>query len=686
MKKLLLLLVLVACLAAQTAASTFTVSNYENVFTITRSSSTTAETVNYRTVGINAIPNVHYTPAINKLTFAVGETSKTVTVEEMDVTTIPAFCRFQGGANRRYCFELLDRGGFVRAKSYRYIYYGNGYRFTPLFLSRHITDLVYLNQNVSTGHACQVESAMPSSNYVDVFFEETGLVLDVYDEETYLTPYTVSTDMVHNSLNLDGSREYHSAIHNKLYATIYFDQIQITHESYQYIQILADNETTYDGKDPNGNVNTPSESLYKACFELRDGDAPLCSDKYQFFPHRYDYYNQAAGNQPTTHTEFPLSVSRFYAQKFRDNSLRAADAGALVLDPSVKTLTVRFDANGKDEDTWGFRYMHARLALCDDVAPTLVDMQVSTGPYAKGNPFAVTLVFSEIVNADNVVLHTNWGDLTCMQDYTHLTTAVTFTGTIDTNVSLGTQLSVIGYDGVIKDYVRNEFSGNLRRTFNATVAQNYNYKITYDLNGGAATGYNPTLYNYETNTFTLFNPVREGYKFIGWTGSNGNTPQTTVTITQGSHGDLNFVADWAPLYDITLLPTEHGTLASDKQTAAAGETVTLTLLPEEGYSTESVTVMNGESPVQLSTFANDICTFMMPAANVTVSAMFKASLAAGDLNGDGNVDVTDVSILINVVLGKEVTLAAGATTDLNNDGNIDVTDVSLLIDIILGKN
>ena len=60
-------------------------------------------------------------------------------------------------------------------------------------------------------------------------------------------------------------------------------------------------------------------------------------------------------------------------------------------------------------------------------------------------------------------------------------------------------------------------------------------------------------------------------------------------------------------------------------------------------------------------------------------------LDLGDLNGDGNVDVTDVSILIDVVLGKDAPLADGAVTDLNNDGNVDVSDVSLLIDIILGN-
>ena len=60
-------------------------------------------------------------------------------------------------------------------------------------------------------------------------------------------------------------------------------------------------------------------------------------------------------------------------------------------------------------------------------------------------------------------------------------------------------------------------------------------------------------------------------------------------------------------------------------------------------------------------------------------------LALGDLNGDGNVDVTDVSLLIYLVLGKDVTLADGAVPDINGDGNNDVSDVSLIIDIILDK-
>ena len=56
---------------------------------------------------------------------------------------------------------------------------------------------------------------------------------------------------------------------------------------------------------------------------------------------------------------------------------------------------------------------------------------------------------------------------------------------------------------------------------------------------------------------------------------------------------------------------------------------------------------------------------------------------SGDINGDGDIDVTDVSLLIDAVLGK--TELALELADINGDKMLDVTDVSALIDIVLGK-
>ncbi len=69
------------------------------------------------------------------------------------------------------------------------------------------------------------------------------------------------------------------------------------------------------------------------------------------------------------------------------------------------------------------------------------------------------------------------------------------------------------------------------------------YTITYDYAKGE--GNNPATYNPDMATFQLAAPQRPGYNFLGWTGSNGTTPQTIVTIAKGSVGDKNYVAHWA---------------------------------------------------------------------------------------------------------------------------------------------
>ena len=71
------------------------------------------------------------------------------------------------------------------------------------------------------------------------------------------------------------------------------------------------------------------------------------------------------------------------------------------------------------------------------------------------------------------------------------------------------------------------------------------YSITYELDGGAVVG-NPSSYFSDTTTFVLMHPVKEGYTFFGWTGSNGTIPQKIVTIEQGSIGNLTFIANWKP--------------------------------------------------------------------------------------------------------------------------------------------
>ena len=80
------------------------------------------------------------------------------------------------------------------------------------------------------------------------------------------------------------------------------------------------------------------------------------------------------------------------------------------------------------------------------------------------------------------------------------------------------------------------------------------YTIAYELAGGIVETENPTHYNAETETFTLNNPTKEHYTFAGWTGSNGEEPQTEVTIEQGATGNRTYTANWTiNKYQITWL-------------------------------------------------------------------------------------------------------------------------------------
>ena len=71
------------------------------------------------------------------------------------------------------------------------------------------------------------------------------------------------------------------------------------------------------------------------------------------------------------------------------------------------------------------------------------------------------------------------------------------------------------------------------------------YSIAYDLNGGseAPNSTYTTSYNIQ-QAVTIPDPIREGYTFTGWTGSNGTTPQTNLSIPVGSTGNRTYTANW----------------------------------------------------------------------------------------------------------------------------------------------
>jgi len=516
--------------------TTWTVGGTGNQFTITRSGDISREvTVSYRTVSLSALAGKHFIEATGTVTIPANQaSSESISVTEM--TPSDDSYNFQTTTNRTYRFEALDLGGFELAHRDRDIAYSTTYQHTDTYVNSSVTDLVYFNNNgtITSGSG---------NKYVDVTYSNTSDWTQIKDSGySQLVRSTSTSDLYHNSNAL---RTYLNSRSNKMYATVYFTQKE-EHDGYQYIQIYTG--SSYDsGDDPNGGVNDPVNSIYKACFILSKKASVMSNAHYQFFPHRYNYHNKTEEQAANiTHYEFDYDDSYLYEQKYKASSFQASTSGSLILSTTTNNIYVRFDAGGggTDHDEWDFKNLKVRLALVDGTAPTVLNtsaIAVNAGKHCNGNDFYISVPFNEIVTIEGSTkkLFTSWGDAIYFAGSG--SNVLTFKGTISAPVN--TTLSITGKSGTIKDLAGNQFGGNFNKDFSATVEASYSYPIIYTLNGGTLYSNAPTSYTYDAAT-QFFGPYRIGYSFAGWTGSNGNTPEVPITIPIHSHGDKFYTANW----------------------------------------------------------------------------------------------------------------------------------------------
>ena len=103
------------------------------------------------------------------------------------------------------------------------------------------------------------------------------------------------------------------------------------------------------------------------------------------------------------------------------------------------------------------------------------------------------------------------------------------------------------------------FSGTVqpKKFITGTLTQIYSINLDYN-NGGS--GYYKEEYTCETPTFTLYNPNKNGYEFIGWSGTGLDAITKTITITQGSYGNRSYTANWAKIItedNLTIEPSTY---------------------------------------------------------------------------------------------------------------------------------
>ena len=256
-----------------------------------------------------------------------------------------------------------------------------------------------------------------------------------------------------------------------------------------------------------------------------------------------------------------------------------------------------------------------------------------------------------------------------------------------------------------KSYTMTEFAPELKKGDVSLVLYAQwkiaEYDITYDLNGGLINN-QPTKYNVNTSTFILPTPTRTGYTFNGWTGSNGKTPQKSVSIAKGTTGNKSYTANWTPT-NYTIGYTLNGGSISGQPTNYNIESANFTLPTpsKSGYTftgwtgtglsglTKTVTVSKGSTGNRTYTahfektvtatfkyYNNQTVTVTGKITDSATSVAVKAPAASGTPSGytfRGWSTSSAANASVNAAASANVTISANVTYYASYSKNVTAT-------------
>lgn len=131
-------------------------------------------------------------------------------------------------------------------------------------------------------------------------------------------------------------------------------------------------------------------------------------------------------------------------------------------------------------------------------------------------------------------------------------------------------------------------------------------------------------------------------------------------------------------------PTPPETLPEDTTAPADEETTAATLPPEESTPPAAeATEPPAESTESPSETTVQETTPSAPPESETKTYTLTV-IVTGDLNGDGNVTITDMLMIKSAILGEQLSDTAAAAADINYDGKITITDFLKVKSCLLG--
>ena len=381
---------------------TFNIANTGgSTFTVTRTGGTDgAQTVYFRTVNGSAVGGTHFTHQAGTLTFAPGETSKTITVAEKGVATAynGQTATAYSNADRTYSVEL-------------YRVTGGGTLGTTTRASRVMTK----DSNHTVDRGCyekkRVQITKPSDNKVSNS--------RVSGDPTYMDAFTMERAYTEYLTYLKATADSYEM---HLYAWVYEWK-----DAYAWLRFTTDDNTTMVMK-----------------FDIGKD---------------YDYQAWTSGWFPRAvdNVENDILMVDLQGNKHSENSKMGL--GTIYRLPlSSSPIKVEIAATGSQENDWTLGGCEQESVYYDSKEPKLLAIApMPDSTYKVGDQFVISLIFDEIVDSQNtgsanlekIKVHTSWGDATFSGGAD--TNVLYFTGTV--KAGAGGNLSITSVDniGLVKD-------------------------------------------------------------------------------------------------------------------------------------------------------------------------------------------------------------------------------------------
>ena len=227
--------------------------------------------------------------------------------------------------------------------------------------------------------------------------------------------------------------------------------------------------------------------------------------------------------------------------------------------------------------------------------------------------------------------------------------------------------------------------------------------------------YGNNVYAFTVLTFTLYgmpmlyNGQETGYLMsrkldyfnrtpINWNSVDNKMLNTVKALTALKHSCDALIDNGDRAAEVTFLTTGNNNLVAytrhhNSQTALVllnlGTSAVNTTVSglEAGEWKRAIDVNNiADGLTAIPVTLNATQSFTIPAGGfqVYVKGEPESPFLTGDVNGDGEVSIADVNVVIDILLGFTSSEPYEGRADVNNDNEISIADVNVLIDILLG--